>query len=148
MRPIRTILVPTDFSPHATRALDYAVGLAKALGAKIDVFHAYEAPLVELTPYHLALPLKVLDGLREGARARLEDLQEKIAAEGVEAVAHLREGTRAEAIAAGARELGADLIVMGTRGNTGLKHVVLGSVAERTLRLAHCPVLTLHDEQA
>ena len=72
MTAIRKILVPTDFSPHAAKAMDYAVFLAKALGAKIDVFHAYEAPLVELTPYHLAIPLSVLDGVRDAAHERLE----------------------------------------------------------------------------
>ncbi len=144
MTPIRKILVATDFSPHAARALEHAVGWARALGATIDVFHVYEAPLVELTPYHLAIPLRVLEGVRDAARERLEELREKGTAEGVEIAVHLREGNSAEGIAAAAREIGADLIVMGTRGNTGLKHVLLGSVAERTIRLAPCPVLTLH----
>ena len=144
MTPIRKILVATDFSPHATRALEYAVGWARDLRATIDVFHVYEARLVELTPYHLAIPLKVLEGVRDAARGRLEELREKVSAEGVEIAVHLREGNSAEGIAAAAREIGADLIVMGTRGNTGLKHVLLGSVAERTIRLTPCPVLTLH----
>ncbi|MDH3211911.1 MAG: universal stress protein [Myxococcales bacterium] len=144
MSPIGKILVATDFSPHAARALEYAVDWAKTLGATIDVVHVYEAPLVELTPYHLAIPLKVLEGVRDAARERLEGLREKVAAEGIATAVHLREGNSAEGVADAARELGADLIVMGTRGNTGLKHVLLGSVAERTLRLAPCPVLTLH----
>jgi nucleotide-binding universal stress UspA family protein len=144
MTPIRKILVATDFSPHATRALEHAVGWARTLKATIDVIHVYEAPLVELTPYHLAIPLKVLEGVRDAAGERLEELREKATAEGVEIAVHLREGNSAEGIAAAAREFGADLIVMGTRGNTGLKYVLLGSVAGRTIRLAPCPVLTLH----
>jgi universal stress protein A len=148
MKPIRRILVATDFSRHADRALEQAAGWATALGSSVDVLHVYEAPLVELTPYHLAIPMQVLDGVRDRARERLEALREKLAADGIEVAVHLREGHPAEGIAAMARETGADLIVMGTRGNTGLKHVLLGSVAERTLRLAPCPVLTLHADDA
>ena len=84
--------------------------------------------------------------MRDAARERLEELREKGTAEGVEIAVHLREGNSAEGISAAANEIGADLIVMGTRGNTGLKHVLLGSVAERTIRLAPCPVLTLHPD--
>jgi universal stress protein E len=146
--PIRRILVATDFSPHADRALEEAARWAVALGSAIDLLHVYEAPLVELTPYHLAIPLQVLDGVRDAARERLEALREKLSADGIEAAVHLREGHAAEGIAAMARETGAELIVMGTRGNTGLVHVLLGSVAARTLRLAPCPVLTLHADDA
>ena len=142
---IRTILVPTDFSTHAAKALEYATGLAKSLRAKIDLFHAYDAPLVELTPYHFAIPVSVLEEVRDAALEQLEELRQKVAADGVEAAAHMREGTAAEAISSAANDLGADLIVMGTRGLTGLNHVLLGSVAERTIRVAPCPVLTVKD---
>ena len=142
---IRTILVPTDFSTHAVKALEYATGLAKSLRAKIDLFHAYDAPLVELTPYHFAIPVSVLEEVRDAALEQLEELRQKVAADGVEAAAHMREGTAAEAISSAANDLGADLIVMGTRGLTGLKHVLLGSVAERTIRVAPCPVLPVKD---
>jgi nucleotide-binding universal stress UspA family protein len=110
--------------------------------------HAYQAPLVELTPYHLALPMSVLEGVRDAAREKLEALCEKLTAEGVEARGQLSEGIPAEAIVNAAADLKADMIVMGTRGNTGLKHVLLGSVAERTVRHAGCPVLTLHADEA
>jgi universal stress protein A len=146
---IRTILVPTDFSTHADRALDYAGDLAKAIGGvKLEIVHVYQAPLVELTPYHLALPLSVIEGVRDAAREQLEERREKLASAGVEAEAHLTEGIAAEAIVAAAADLNADLVVMGTRGHTGLKHVLLGSVAERTVRHASCPVLTLHADSA
>jgi nucleotide-binding universal stress UspA family protein len=64
----------------------------------------------------------------------------------VRVTAHLREANPSDAILDVAREIDADLIVMGTRGLTGLKHVLLGSVAERTLRLAPCSVLTVKSE--
>jgi nucleotide-binding universal stress UspA family protein len=145
---IRTLLVPTDFSEHADRAVEYAGELARELGAKVEILHAYQAPLVELTPYHLALPVSVLEGVRDIAREKLEALCEKLAADGVEANGRLSEGIPAEAIVNAAADLKADMIVMGTRGNTGLKHVLLGSVAERTVRRATCPVLTLHADEA
>ncbi len=145
---IRTLLVPTDFSEHADRALEYAGGLARELGAKVEILHAYQAPLVELTPYHLALPVSVLEGVRDVAREKLEALCEKLTTEGVDAHGRLCEGIPAEVIVNTAADLKVDMIVMGTRGNTGLKHVLLGSVAERTLRRAGCPVLTLHADKA
>ncbi len=149
MTTIRTILVPTDFSTHADRALGYAADLAKTIGGvKLEVVHVYQAPLVELTPYHLALPMSVLEGVRDAAREQLEERREKLASAGVEADARLSEGIAAEAIVAAATDLNADLVVMGTRGHTGLKHVLLGSVAERTVRHAACPVLTLHADTA
>ena len=83
--------------------------------------------------------------MRDAALEQLEELRQKVAADGVEAAAHMREGTAAEAISSAANDLGVDLIVMGTRGLTGLKHVLLGSVAERTIRVAPCPVLTVKD---
>ena len=148
MTSFRTILVPTDFSTHADRALDYAADLAGAVGgAKIEILHVYQAPLVELTPYHLALPMSVIEGVRDAAREQLEERREKLESAGVEAKTHLSEGIAAEAIVAAASDLGADLLVMGTRGHTGLKHVLLGSVAERTIRLAPCSVLTVKPHQ-
>ena len=103
---------------------------------------------MELTPYHLALPMSVIEGVRDAAREQLEERREKLASAGVEADARLSEGIAAEAIVAAATDLNADLVVMGTRGHTGLKHVLLGSVAERTVRHAACPVLTLHADTA
>ena len=84
---------------------------------------------------------------REAAESKLNEWTEKAAASGVEVESILTSRFPSEAIAATAKEGGADLIVMGTRGLTGLAHIVLGSVAERTIRIAPCPVLTVKDEK-
>lgn len=145
--PYRTILVPTDFSSHSEVALEHAVALARAFGAKVHLLHCYSLPIPAVMPYDVAVPETVWEGVREAADAKLAELGEKVAAEGIEVETHLSRAFPAEVIAETAEEIGADVIVMGTRGNSGLKHVLLGSVTERVLRTAPCPVLTLrrHD---
>jgi nucleotide-binding universal stress UspA family protein len=142
---IRQILVPTDFSSHADKALDAAMGLARQFNAKLHLFHAYHLPVTVATPEHVVIPRDFWTSVREAASKKLAGLVEKVQREGLEAEAHLTEMAAAPAITEIAETLGVDLIVMGTRGNTGIKHVLLGSVAERTLRTAPCPVLTLKD---
>jgi universal stress protein A len=142
---IRAILVPVDFSPDSDRALGYAAELASALGSRLHLLHAYHVPSLAAAPYGSSLPQSVWDELRDAARSELEERREKLVARGLDARAHLTTGVASEAIREAAVELGADLIVMGTRGRTGLAHVLLGSVAERTLRTAPCPVLTVKE---
>ena len=81
--------------------------------------------------------------IREAATRQLEKWRDKVAAEKVEVEAEISPIFPSEAIASTAERIGADLIVMGTRGLSGIKHVLLGSVAERTVRIAPCPVLTV-----
>jgi nucleotide-binding universal stress UspA family protein len=90
-----------------------------------------------------ALPQGFYEDLRSQATAQVEKLAKEAAAEGIEATGIALQELAAVGIAAQAESLPADLIVMGTRGLTGLKHVVLGSVAERVVRTAPCPVLTV-----
>jgi len=145
MSEIREILVPVDFSPDSDRALAYAAELAASLGSRLHLLHAHHVPPLAATPYGSALPQSVWDELRASVRAELEERREKLAAQGLQATAHLATGVASEAIREAAGEVGADLIVMGTRGRSGLAHVLLGSVAERTLRTAPCPVLTVKE---
>ena len=143
MRHVNRILVATDFSEHAEKAVESGVFLAKTFDASIDLFHAVGLPFPVLTPYEVSLPANFLDDARRAARDRLRASAEKIQAEGVEVRIHLGNAPPGEAISSSAEELESDLIVMGTHGYTGLKHVLLGSVAERTLRTAPCAVLTV-----
>jgi nucleotide-binding universal stress UspA family protein len=142
MSEIRKIVVPTDFSAHADAALDYAVFLARKLGASIDLVHAYQLPFKPL-PFEIAYPQGLFADIQKYAQQSLERLRQNVAAQGVEVRAEAIEGSPSEVIVEFAERTGADLIAMGTRGLTGVKHVVLGSVAERTLRHAPCPVVTL-----
>lgn len=143
MTRFRSILVPTDFSEHAEAALDRALALARASQGVVHLLHAYEIPLGTIPPYGVAIPESVLTGVRDAAARRLEKAAARAEAAGVRCERHLMQSSPSIAISESARTLGADLIVMGTRGNTGLKHVLLGSVAERTVRTSQCPVLTL-----
>lgn len=147
MASVRVILVGMDFSQHSAAALDRAVDYAKAFGAKIHLLHSYAVPVRGVMPYDFAVPDGVWDGIREAAQTKLEGIRQKVESVGVEASSEISPALPSEAILAAADEIGADLIVMGTRGYTGLKHVLLGSVAERTIRLASCAVLTVKAEE-
>jgi nucleotide-binding universal stress UspA family protein len=119
------------------------VGLAKELGAEVHLVHAFDIPLALVTPYEVAVPDGLIREAREAARKKLDRALDAVRAKGVQASGHLAEVPAAPAIADLAKELKADLVVIGTHGRTGLKHVLLGSVAERTLRLSPCAVLAV-----
>jgi nucleotide-binding universal stress UspA family protein len=143
---IKKILVPVDFSAHAKKAQSVALEFAKAFGAEVQLLHAYSLPVTVIGPYDYQIPASMLAELRESAARRLDQEVKALAGSGVPVTGLITEGIPTQAIVEAAERLGADLIVMGTRGLTGLKHVVLGSVAERTIRHARCPVLTVHDD--
>jgi nucleotide-binding universal stress UspA family protein len=143
MRPIRTIVAAVDFSRHSEAVVDAAVTLAKQFGAKILLVHAYDVPMPLVSPYEVVIPEPYLEETRRIAAEKLAALVARVAGQGVTAESKLGEVPAAPAIVQAAQEAGADLVVIGTHGHTGLKHLLLGSVAERTVRLAHCPVLTV-----
>jgi nucleotide-binding universal stress UspA family protein len=140
---IKDIVVATDFSETAGLAVESAVQIAKTYGAKLHVIHAFETPVPIVSPYEIVMPEGLLEQARTSAMKSLQAARQKAEAAGVKAEAHLTEAPSAHAIARYAANCGADLVVVGTRGHTGLKHVLLGSVAERTVREAPCPVLVI-----
>jgi nucleotide-binding universal stress UspA family protein len=148
MIPIRVILVPTDFSRHSEAALDRAVDFAKVFDAKIHLLHSHAIPVQAAVPYGVGIPDSVWDGIRKAAEGKLEESRRHVVSDGVEASSELSPALPTEAILAATAEIGADLIVMGTHGHTGLAHVLLGSVAERSIRLAPCSVLAVRGEEA
>jgi universal stress protein A len=145
---IRTILIATDFSQHAEEAFAVACDLARQFDASLHLVHAFEIITPLVTPYQVSIPDTYLTESRNVALRQLDERVEKARAQGIDASSHLTESPAAPAIARMAEEVGADLIVMATRGMTGFKHFVLGSVAERTLRLAPCSVLTVKSAEA
>ena len=145
MKTIEKMLVAVDFSEDADPVLDAAVEFAKQFRAEIHLVHAFDVRIPLVTPYEVAIPTAFIEEAREAAVSKLDALIRKAAAEGIAATSHLSEVPAASAIVDLAEELGVDLIIMGTRGHTGLKHVLLGSVAERTLRHAPCSVLTVKE---
>ena len=141
MSTFRKILVPTDFSPHAQEAFRVAHDLAKATGATVVVFHVFRPPAV------------VSDGdrlLSAGARGETKDVWEELRkiqvkdpAVRVEHDVIMADRPDAEHILRILENRGCDLIVMGTHGRTGLRHLLFGSVTEEVVRKAHCPVMVV-----
>jgi nucleotide-binding universal stress UspA family protein len=144
--PFANILVPLDFSSHSAKALELALVLAKSFEGRIALLHAYHLPPLVGMPDEILIPPDFWTGVRDAAARKLEKSVQKVKAAGIPLETYLVEFAPTDAIVETAKQTKADLIVMGTRGLTGLKHVLLGSVAERTLRLAPCPVLTVKDE--
>jgi nucleotide-binding universal stress UspA family protein len=144
--PFSKILVPIDFSSHSAKALELAMELAKIFGGRILLLHAYHLPPLVGMPDEIVIPPDFWTGVRDAAARKLDKSAQKVKAGGIPVESQLVEFAPADAIVETAKKTKADLIVMGTRGLTGLKHALLGSVAERTLRLAPCPVLTVKDE--
>lgn len=144
---VKTILVPTDFSETAQAALEAATSLAKQFGAKIIIVHAYHAeiPMVVTMDAPYALPPGFYEELSAEAQRRVDKLADEITSrDGVKAEGIAMATPAATAIIERAESMNADLIVMGTHGHTGVKHLLLGSIAERVVRTAPCPVMTVN----
>lgn len=138
-----TILMPTDFSTPSQHALEYAVALAKQSGAAIHLVHVVAYP-IEIASFAEAYYVEYA-GLRKQVT---EDVERQLAAlaktiPGLTVTTEVLEGAPARAIVAAARDRNCQLIVMGTHGRGAFSHLVLGSVAERVVRTAACPVLTV-----
>lgn len=145
---IRTILVPVDFSPNADAAMAWAIDLAQRYDASLVIAHVVQAVAWPASPDGMSFtPADLLASTRRELDASLARTREAIASSGVPAETALLDGTPAAEIAALARRASIDLIVMGTHGRTGIKHALLGSVAEKVLRTAPCPVLTVRKQE-
>ncbi len=144
MSRFKKILVPVDFSEHSTAALEAAVELARVFDSKIHLLHCYQIQPGSMSPYAVAIPSSYFPEIRDAASRHLAEWQEKHVPAGIPVETSMMSEAPSEAIVETAKKIGADLIVMGTRGLSGFKHVMLGSVAERTVRFAPCSVMTVH----
>jgi len=143
---ITKILVPVDFSPHAGMAFRYAAMLARRFGARLGLVHVVEDPFVTgawSSEIYVPNVPELLKDLMARAERELATLKGSDAAAGLTVETAVVTGRPAHTLVEHAKEGGFDLIVMGTHGRTGLAHVVMGSVAERVVRKAPCPVLTV-----
>lgn len=149
MARITRILVPTDFSQTADAALEYAFVLAAAFGASLQLLHVLDDPFVVdgmAAEAGIAEAPALRTAVMNDARERLRHRATRSQAIPIETDVLFGHGARTIAEYAAAR--GMDLIVMGTHGRTGFAHLLLGSVAERLVRMAPCPVLTVrHPEE-
>jgi universal stress protein A len=143
---IDTVLVATDFSETATKAMETAIDLARHFEAQLVVLHAYNVEIPIASPMMAGgyvLPTGFFEKIAEQARLQVEQAAKEIADRGVAAIGVAIDKPAALAIIDEATRRSADMIVMGTRGLTGLKHFALGSVADKVVRTAPCPVLTV-----
>lgn len=145
MPAIRRILVPVDFSHHSELALDYAVDLARGLGASIVLVHAYDVPTYGPSDPSAEATTELAGRLSSTAQRLLDSWVTARRASGVQVEGVLRRGVAWEEIAGVAQRVGADLIVLGTRGRRGLARAILGSVAESVIRSSDVPVLTIRE---
>ena len=146
------ILVPTDFSEASKLALEATAVLAKEIGAKVTVVHVHDpealrppatlgwSPAQQHEVEHEVEQAVAtsLEAIREAELAEVRDLDTVV----------LRDSSPAHAIVKYAEKIGADLVVIATHGRTGLRHFLIGSVAERVVRHATMPVLTLRTTSA
>jgi nucleotide-binding universal stress UspA family protein len=138
MLPVKTILHATDFSENSAFAFRVACALAHDYGARLVILHA-SGPCLELYSQGIYLPAP--DGMLESLHDQLLQLQPHDSSIVTEHC--LEEGEPVPTILTVARQVKADVIVMGTHGRTGLGRLLMGSVAEQVVRKAQCPVLTV-----
>jgi nucleotide-binding universal stress UspA family protein len=136
MSRIKTILFPTDFSETSMQAFDYACRFANVNQARLVALHVFE-PVAPIVADGIVIPFDVVL-VRSAAEEQLSRLN---ADNRINFERMLRDGPAAAKIVEVADEIGADLIVIGTHGRSGIRRLLLGSVAEQVLRLARCPVL-------
>lgn len=140
----RRILAPTDFSPESAAAWETAQALARALDAELVLLHVQsEAPLYGEGVYSTQRLRELYAAAREWAEKTLEEMAAAARASGLRVQTRLRTGTPHAEIVAAVAEEGADLVVIGTHGRGGLDRALLGSVADRVVRRAPCPVVTV-----
>jgi nucleotide-binding universal stress UspA family protein len=141
----KRICCPIDFSDASRGAMEVAADLARRFGADLVLLHAYPIPGYTFPDGSVVASPKMMQDLADQAQRHLEEW--RVEAERLvgapRVTAETAVGEPAVEILAAARSRGADLVVMGTHGRTGLQHALMGSIAERVVRRAHCPVLTV-----
>lgn len=145
--PWKKILCPIDFSEPARAAMTAAIELCRHFDGELTLFHSYQLPGYTLPEGSVVASPKMLQDLADQAETHLEEWREtaqKLGAPRVQTAKAI--GDPALEVVELAREGAFDLIVLGTHGRTGIRHALLGSITERVVRHARCPVLTIHPE--
>lgn len=152
MSDYKTFVVAYDFSAHADAALYAAVDLSKRFEADLHLLHVVHEPTLAYPTIEFggSTPVEAMAlDVREAAVKALENVASGIELNPGRISAHVTQGLAVDrSIVAFCEEVHADLLVIGTHGRTGMSHAFLGSVAERTLRRAPCPVLTVRGQEA
>lgn len=137
------LLVPVDLSPFSERAVKYAAELARMTGGSLTLLTVIN----DVLPYYEFFPMEYppadyFEAMKERSRTEMRALAERHA-EGLPCDLQVKRGQPAPGIVETASSGGYDLIVMATHGHSGLEHALLGSITEKVLRKAHCPVLVV-----
>jgi nucleotide-binding universal stress UspA family protein len=140
---VQHILVPVDFSENTPAVLAWSAHLAEEHGSRITLLHAYHLPVEFQQLEGAYLPPDFWQSVRTEAETALRGYAENLQRKGVRVEIAVCEGYAATVIIEEAAQRRADLIVIGTHGRSGLKHLLLGSIAERVVQKAPCPVLTV-----
>ena len=144
---IKKILVPLDFSEVTMSVIEHAIYLARLLGAEVWLLHVVHVPpLAEASTWldpviSPTMEQDIRQQMKTTAEAKLKELAQEFASQGIKAEAAVREGLPFAEIIKFAEENKSDLIVMGSHGRSGLSHLLIGSVAERVVRRARCNIL-------
>ena len=148
MIQLKRILLPTDFSEHSSLPLRYACAFAEQFGAELHLLHVLQDLVAMVPEPGLAFlpPGDFMREMQESAQQALAKLPDPDWAKGKSIVRATRQGPPFLEIVRYAKENEIDLIVLGTHGRGGLAHVLLGSVAEKVVRKAPCPVLTIRPD--
>jgi nucleotide-binding universal stress UspA family protein len=143
MTPFRRILCATNFDPASDRALKLAEDLARKTGALLTLVHVYDAPVYAYSGVPFMPIVDAAPAIEKAAQGALDAAVTDVRARIPEVRCALRRGQAWEEILKEATEGHADLVVLGTHGRRGLPHAILGSVAEKVVRLCPVPVLTV-----
>ena len=141
---VNNILVPIDFSNHSEKALTYASEIAQSYNAQLQVLHIIEETMHPA--FSLSGKSSVFDlfpGIEDDSRRRAERMLKEVVSDKIKSSIYIKGGRAASDIINFAKENSTDLIVIATHGLTGLEHMLLGSVTEKVVRMAHCPVFTV-----
>ncbi len=140
----KRICCPIDFSDASRAAMEVAADLARRTGAELVLLHAYPIPGYTFPDGSIVASPKMMQDLADQAERHLEEWRADAAElAGGRVTTQKAIGEPAAEIVTFAKEAGVDLVVVGTHGRTGLEHALMGSVAERVVRRAHCPVLSV-----
>jgi nucleotide-binding universal stress UspA family protein len=140
----RHLLVPVDFGAPGQRAVDTAVALAERFDAQITLVHVFEAPAYVYAGMVYATA-DLFAPIEQAAREQLDKKLAEVKTRVPNVRGDLRRGPAAQGILAAIEELHPDLVVMGTHGRKGVSHALIGSVAEKIVRMSPVPVLTIRD---
>jgi universal stress protein A len=145
---VKHILVPVDFSNTSELAVNHAVSFAKLFNAKITLLNVVEYLMFPNDIYAVSGVDAMRSQFNEESKRQLARIEERLSDSGLQIKSLIRTGRAAHEAVEAAKDLKADLIVIGTHGYKGFTHVLLGSTAEKIVRLAPCPVLTVRSRKS